>query len=273
MRAAWQSLFRSAFRVFPGCVTQSQAIAFNMFLAFFPMLLLALGLLTSAAQFRAGVHEMVVRLRDVLPPSSRQLVVDFLVQHGMHPWRWIALGLGGTLLAGTQMMKLMMDGFQMAYRDSERHGFWSRQARALLLLTATFVPWLASVIFTVFGKQVRAWLIRHYGLPALFRGVWTILFSSAALVVAILVLAVVYHVGRPGTRGWREVLPGAVVATLIWGMANSVFGFYLRHAAHTLVYGGVAAAIGLMLWMQLTAIIVLFGAAFNAELAASESGD
>jgi membrane protein len=86
------------------------------------------------------------------------------------------------------------------------------------------------------------------------------------------VLAVVYHVGRPGTRGWREVLPGAVVATLIWGAANSVFGFYLRHAASTLVYGGVAAAIGLMLWMQLTAMIILLGAAFNAELAADELG-
>ena len=270
MRTAWRTLFRSVLRVFPGCLTQSQAIAFNMFLAFFPMLLLALGVLTSAMRLRTSAHEMAARLREILPPGSQQVVVDFLARHGMHSWRWIALGLGGTLLAGTQVMKLMMNGFGMAYGDPQRHGFWSRQVRALLLLSATFVPWLAIVVFTVFGKQVRAWMIRHYGLPALFRGLWTVLLSSATLVVAILVLAVVYRVGRPGARDWREVLPGAVVATVLWLAANSAFGAYVRHVPHTLVYGGVAAAIGLMLWMQLTAMIVLLGAAFNAELAACD---
>ena len=166
MRAALHSFLRSVFRVFPACVTQAQAIAFNMFLAFFPMMLLALGLLTSTAQFRAG-EEMVARLRWALPPGSQNAVVDFLRRHGTHPWRWIVLGLGGTLLAGTQAMKLTIDGFQMAYRDSERPGFFSRQFRSLLLLSATFVPWLASVVLTVFGKQLRGWMIRHFGLPAL----------------------------------------------------------------------------------------------------------
>ncbi len=271
MRAAWQSLFRSVFRVFPGCLTQSQAIAFNMFLAFFPMLLLALGVLTSSVRSRAGVQEMVAHLRGILPPGSQQIVVDFLTRYATHPWRWTTLGLGGTLLAGTQVMKLLMDGFRIACGDAERPGFFSRQGRALLLLTSTFVPWLASVVFTVFGKQVRAGMIRHFGLPALVRGLWAVLFSSAALIIAILVLAVVYRVGRPGARGWREVLPGAALATLLWWGANSVFGVYVRHVPQGLVYGGVAAAIGLMLWMQLTAIIVLFGAAFNAEMAARRS--
>ncbi len=267
MQAAWHSLIRSMLRFFRCCTTQAQAIAFNMFLAFFPMLLLALGLLTSTVRLRAGVHEMVVRVRWLLPPVSQQVVVDFLMRHGMHPWRWIVLGLAGTLLAGAQVMKLLMDGFHMAYGDQERRGFWSRQMRALLLLTATFVPWLASVVLTVFGKQVRAWMIRQFGLPALFRGLWTVLFSSAALAIAIGVLAVVYRLGCPGARGWREVLPGAAVATLLRGAANSAFGIYVRHVPHGLAYGGLAAAIGLMLWMQLTAMIVLLGAAFNAELA------
>jgi len=266
MQAVWQSLTRSMLRFFPRCTAQAQAIAFNMFLAFFPMLLLALGLLTSTVRLRAGVNEMVMRLRWLLPPVSRQVVVDFLMLHAMHPWRWILLGLAGTLLAGTQVMKLLMDGFYMAYGDPERRGFWSRQTRALLLLIATFVPWLASVVLTVFGKQVRAWMIREFGLPALFRELWTLLFFSAALTIAIGVLAVVYRLGSPGVRGWREVLPGAAVATLLWGAANSAFGVYVQHVPHGLAYGGLAAAIGLMLWMQLTAMIILLGAAFNAEL-------
>ncbi len=110
--------------------------------------------------------------------------------------------------------------------------------------------------------------MRHYGLPEVFRFVWGVLFSASALVIAIAVLAVVYHAGRPGTRSWCEVLPGAVVATLLWWGVSAAFGFYVRHMRYGLVYGGLAAAIGLLLWMQLTALVVFIGASFNTELAA-----
>src|SRR5574337_1293966 len=265
MRSFWRCFLRALARVFPRCVTQSQAVAFNMFLSFFPMLLLALGVLTSSVEFQGAAREMVLRLRVILPPGSRQMVVDFLARHSEHPWRWALLGLGGTLLAGTQAMKLMMDGFQLAHGDESRPGWWSRQGRALLLVCATLVPFLASVVLALFGKQLRTWMIRQFGVPMLVRGLWALLFPIAALAIAVLVLAVVYRVGRPAGRSLREVFPGAVVATLLWWVVNSAFGYYVRHMPYNLVYGGLAAAIGLMVWMQLTVMVIFLGAAFNAE--------
>ena len=44
-------------------------------------------------------------------------------------------------------------------------------------------------------------------------------------------------------------------------------GFYMRRVPAALVYGNLAAAIGLMIWMQLTAVVVLLGAAFNGAQA------
>jgi membrane protein len=80
-----------------------------------------------------------------------------------------------------------------------------------------------------------------------------------------LVLSLLYHVGRFGDRSWNDVIPGAIVATLLWWIVNSGFGFYVRHVPYSLVYGGLAAAIGLLVWMNLFALIVLLGAAYNAE--------
>ena len=271
MPSFWRSLFRAVARVIPRCVTQAQAVAFNMFLAFFPMLLVALGVLTGSMQIKSSVQEMVQRLRLILPPGSRELVVDFLGRHGGHPWRWVSFGLGGTLLAGTQAMKLTMDGFSLAHGHSNRPSFWSRQGRALLLLCATIAPFLAAVVLTVFGKQMRAWMIRNLGAPALVRGLWAIVFPLSALAMAMVVLAAVYRVGRPGARGWRDELPGAALATLLWWVVNSAFGYYVQHMPYGLVYGGLAAAIGLMVWMQLTAIVVFLGAAFNDELSDFDS--
>ena len=61
------------------------------------------------------------------------------------------------------------------------------------------------------------------------------------------------------------MLPGAVVAAVLWWVADVVFGFYVRKMPYDVVYGGLAAAIGLLLWMYLTALVVLLGAAYNAE--------
>jgi YihY family inner membrane protein len=59
-------------------------------------------------------------------------------------------------------------------------------------------------------------------------------------------------------------LPGAFVATLLWWVVNTAFGYYVRKVPYSIVYGGLAAAIGLAVWMNLSALVVLYGAAFNA---------
>jgi membrane protein len=88
----------------------------------------------------------------------------------------------------------------------------------------------------------------------------------ASLLIAMLVLSIIYRVGRPGHQHWKSVVRGAAVATILWWVVSILLGFYLRHVPYNLIYGGLAVTIGLMLWMQLTATILLIGAAYNAEL-------
>lgn len=268
MDGFWNRLYRALKRVIPSCIGQAQAVAFNMFLASMPMLLIVMGVVSTSARLADGFNELIMRLRTVLPPGVHVIILRFIVHHSTHPWRWISLGLGGTLLAGTQMMRLVIDGFQMMNGDSKGHGWWSKQFRAMLLLLATLAPWLLAANLLVFAKQVRIWLIGRSGLPLLVRLLWVGLYVTMALVMAMLVLAVIYRVGRPSRASWRggePVLPGAILATLLWWLVSSAFGFYMRHVPYELVYGGLAVAIGLMLWMQLTATILFLGAAFNAE--------
>jgi membrane protein len=233
---------RAVTRVVPGCITLTQAVAFNMFLAFSPMILVVLGAVAGSAGFRQALQGIIERLRVVLPPGTLGIFNNFLYRHGIQSWQWILLGLGGTLLAGTQMMKLLMDGFRMVYGDDERPGIISRHLRALLLLIVTIVPSILIVNLVVFGRQVRNRLLH---------------ISS---------MTVIYRVGRPGHHGLRAHLPGAEVATVLWWVVSISLGFYLRIVPYSLIYGGLAVTIGLMLWMQLTATILLIGAAYNAEL-------
>jgi membrane protein len=172
-------------------------------------------------------------------------------------------------VAGTQMMRLIIEGFRMVYGDRSRAGFWNRNLRALLLVSTTIAPWFVAANLIVFGAQVRDWVIGRSGMPLTVGPLWSALYLGVVFILAMMVLAVVYRVGRPGTGSWKAVLPGAALATLLWWLVSSAFGYYMRRVPYAAVYGGLAAAIGLMLWMQLTSLVILLGAAYNAQRAAS----
>ena len=72
MEGILRKLVRALGRIFPDCVTLSQAIAFNMFLAFFPLLLFALGLLGATSLFPDALQEIPNRLSLILPPGSSE---------------------------------------------------------------------------------------------------------------------------------------------------------------------------------------------------------
>jgi membrane protein len=253
-------------RIFPDCITVSQAIAFNMFVAFFPMLLLALGLLSGTSFFHDAVRAIPDRLNLILPPSSTQVVSDYFLRRGLHSHRWTYLGLGGTLIAGSQVMVGFIESFRLIEGDPIALGYWRRQLRALAMLCLTAVPIVIVVAFTVFGKSVRLWFIHRSGVSLQFaQQLSYVVYAVSVFVFAMTALMVIYRLGRPGHPGILELVPGAFLASILWWGADVVFGYYVRRVPYTLVYGGLAAAIGLLLWMYLTATIVLLGAAYNAE--------
>jgi membrane protein len=265
MEAMLRNLVRALGRVFPDCVTLSQAIAFNMFLAFFPLLLLALGLLADTRLFHDALREIPDRLNLILPPGSSEVVAAYFIRKAAYPWRWILLGLGGTLIAGTQVMVGYIEGFRVIEGDLLRPGYWGRQLRALGLLSLTIVPMLAVVILTVFGKQTRTWLLLRTRSVYVTREIELAFYGVVVFVLAMGVLVLLYRIGRPGHPGYLVLLPGALVATILWWAVDIFFGWYVRKMPYDAVYRGLAAAIGLLLWMFLTAMIVLLGAAYNAE--------
>jgi membrane protein len=264
------NILRGVGRIFPDCQTLAQAIAFNMFLAFFPMLLLALGVLSSGSFFHNALRELPERLKVIVPPGSEDIVVQYFVRKSAHPWKWSLIGLGGTLIAGSQVMAGFIEGFRVIEEDPFRLTYWRIQVRSLILLSLTIIPTLTFVTLTVFGRQMRGWLVHRLTDPALANVLIFLAQVAIVFVLSMLVLVLVYRIGRPGHPGIMALFPGAAVATVLWWVTDVCFGFYVRRMPYDAVYGGLAAAIGLILWMYLTAMVILLGAAFNVERSINE---
>lgn len=263
MGAFLDRLRQAVLRVVPAGLTQAQAIAFVMFLAFFPVLLLSLGLLSLSGWSAQPARELPVSFQLVLPEGSFHLMTEFLTRFPGTPWRLIGLGLLGTFLFVTQAMANYVDGFAIVCRDAVRPGYWCRYRRAFRMLGFTIVPWLCTGVLTVFGRELRAWLSMFLGGGLLIRVVWVIVYDGAALATAFLALVVMYHVARPHRR-WRDQVPGALLATVCWWVLTAGFSLYVRNMHYNLIYGSMAAVIGLMIWMYFVALVVMAGVAYNS---------
>ena len=103
------------------------------------MILLILGVVSSWDVLLKGVEDMINGLGPLMPPGIEQVVQDFLERHAEHPLSWIFVGLLGTLIAGTQMMRMLVEGFHLA-QGKKRPGPWQQGPRALGLLSVTLAP-------------------------------------------------------------------------------------------------------------------------------------
>ena len=87
---------RAFLRVFPPCSMISQAIAYNLFLAFFPTLLLIVAIATSRLGSQTDLLDLVTDFTKYLPPGSRQIVSEFLIKRAPQAWKWAIVGWAGT---------------------------------------------------------------------------------------------------------------------------------------------------------------------------------
>ncbi len=251
-----------------GSLLHAQAVAFTMFMAFFPALLFLAGIVAYATP---ELEEFLNGLRVVLPPGSRRAVVESLLRISQNPGRLLWLGAVGTMLVGSQLMFSLRQVFAIIYDREERGPFWRQQLESFAMVLITVVPWVAVSLLVVFGRLLRTWLSGQLGidLSVGMRLLWNAGYYSLAVVTATLVLATLYYFLTPNVRRrWDDVLPGAALAMGLWWIVTTGFGFYVtRVAIYDVLYGGFGAAIGLLVWMYLSAVVVLIGAQFNAEMA------
>lgn len=253
-----------------GCFGTAKGAAYSALLAFFPILASLAALL--ARVNAASIARVFSRLLfEVIPPGTEDLVRSHFTSQGQRPiWLILVAAVLATFGASGVMMTLM-EGFQAAYRLPSGRPFFQQRAVALLLVFIAEVPAVGSSALIVFGAHVEGWMLGWLGLGPGddIRTSVVLLFEllryAVALAATVLVTGLLYYVGPNRPIPLRSVWPGALLATVLWLLATSGFALYVRNFGHyNVLYGSIGAAIALLVWMYVLAVIALFGCEYNA---------
>jgi membrane protein len=124
------------------------------------------------------------------------------------------------------------------------------------------------LLVIVVGGPLGEAIAAKAGLGGAFEWAWNILRWPIAFVGILLFFALVYYLA-PNTevRNWRWVSPGSLLGALLWLALSGLFALYTSFSeSYDETYGTLAGGIILLLWLNYSAVALLFGAELNAEL-------
>ncbi len=214
-------------------------------------------------------HTIAGILYEAVPPGAEDVVRTLFVVHGERPeWLLVLATLLAAFAASGAMISLM-DGFRAAYGIPDGRQVPHERAIALLLEFVSALPVLGASGLIVFGARKESELIPSLGgvdLKASLALAGQALRYAAAFGSFVIGTALVYYYFGPNRKQkFRNVFPGAFLATLLWLFTTLAFGWYVRYISnYNLLYGSIGASLALLVWMYLLAVITLLGCEFNA---------
>lgn len=245
----------------------SAGVAFYAMLALFPAITAVISLWGLVADPET-VQEQIDAFAGTLEGGAGDLIAEQAQSIAQAGTGALSVGLAVSILAAlwtaSSGMHGLMQALTVANNEPETRGFVKRRAVALgLTLVAMVVVLIAIGVIVVVPVVMQA-----VGLGA--AGEWIIRIARWPLMalVIVAVLAVVYRYGPDRDEpAWRWVSWGAVIATVLWVVGSIGFSIYVANFGdYNETYGALGAAIVLLLWLFLSAFIVILGAEVNSEL-------
>lgn len=178
-----------------------------------------------------------------------------------------------TIYLASNGVEAVRTALNRAYRVSETRSFLFLRAQSILFVVIGAVSSLVLAFLGVLGPLIIDRLIAAFPQLAPFEARFT--YASLAVTGLVLIVALVAaHLWLPANRPPAlRLWPGIVVTLTSWLIAAMIFGMYLRRFAdYVATYAGLASVVTAMFFLYLVAVLMIFGAEFNAALARQREG-
>ncbi len=265
------------FRVLRGavkCWLDGNAFVFAAALAFFtvfsvaPVVIIAVTIVGLFLGEEAAAGEIALQLEETLGAEAAEAVQTAVAssqidQSGLMP---TLIGVAAMVFGATTVfaqMQLSLNTIWGVAPKPSRNSLFIFIKNRVLSLTVVLVIGFVLLVSLLLSVLVRAVIV--FASDWLLVPAWLMLGLelSISLAVVTLLFAAIFRILPDVILSWRDVLAGALVTALLFTVGRSLIAFYLANTATASTYGAAGSLVLLLLWVNYSSLILLFGAAFT----------
>jgi membrane protein len=266
VRGSLLSLWRGALAFYNSYnLTHASSIAYFALLSLFPCLMLLLSILGSVT----------------VSESERAAVLDFVFRYFPRQFEFVTgqldafrssrvpLGIAGSLLAvwaSLGVFGAITTAINHAWGVERLPSYWQHKLVSFLMLVAAGVLLLAALLLISAHGVVRTSSFAgnaHQHAALVWLG--SVAARWATTMLFIVVVGLIFYFVPNTTVRFRDVWFAAVVTGLLWHWALRGFSWYVRDLSRFSIHGSIAAVVVFLLWVYISAVILLYGAEVAAE--------
>lgn len=241
------------------------AQAYYYLLAIVPLLILLLSILP---YLQIDPQKAVDFIGTILPGEVASTFQDTIVSVVTTPsGGLLTFGILGTLWSASNALSAFITATNQAYGIEETRSFIKLKGTAIILTLGMLVAVIVALVLPIFGGTIIDIIKSSLNLPQQTEIIFQVLRWVISIAVMSVVLALMYKFAPDKHFPFKEVIVGAVIATVLWQVVSLLFSFYVANfGSYSATYGSLGGLIVLMLWFFLTGLILVVGAEINAIL-------
>ena len=247
------------------------ALAYYLLFAIFPLLIFASNLL---GLLKLDVYAITQTLSNFLPKDIVGLIesyLDYISHTSGHLLLWFSLVF--SIWFPMRAVKGLMDDVRLAHHLSKPPNSLKYRLRQLIYTVVFLVVIILTLALSTLGEHVLGYIGRLLPentprISGFIPDFWQYLRFIPMALLMFAALGALYALSMDKRPPIKQILPGIIAALISWMVVSIGFSFYVENFAHySLIYGTMGAMIVLLMWLYMTALVLILGAEFNAALA------
>ena len=241
---------------------QAANMTYYLLLAFFPFLIFLLGIFSYTP---LTIDHVSMALSSILPEQTVRLILVTVNQVlNNSNFTLYSIAILGAIWSMKIGAKSLITGVNRAYGVTENRHFLIKGLIHLFVIVSIPLFAIISFLLIAMGRLLLDQFTVWFDLSINFRS--TISFLRYAVpTLMLLVYFTLFYRFVPNVRlSFKKIIAGAIFTTFGWIGTSMLFSLYINNFVNfTLIYGSLGSIIALLLWLNLTCMIILIGAEIN----------
>lgn len=259
---------RYFFRKFNYSEINSKAaeMSFYLLLSIFPFLIFTISIIVYIPTFH--LNKSILIIKNVIPESAFNIILSIINSAIENKsLGFLILSFIFTLWTSSRGIRSLIRWMNKSYKVQETRSFFKVCIISFIFTVSILVLIFSSIILLIYGELIGYFIFNLIGLNSIFMYIWNILRYIVGVSTLIIILINLYKYTPNKNIKIKDVIPGAIIATLVWLIISFFYSYYTNnYSNYEVIYGSIGGIIVLMTWLYLSSWSILIGLEVNVRL-------